>query len=78
MLTIFQKLVKLLKTKKVGVFSRKALLFWLGLGPKTSYIWNLETVNLNFWNNFKIKDLHITQNIIDNDAFLKAEVELFL
>ena len=66
------------ENKKVGVFSRKApYSFGWDWGPRlvTSGIWR--PVNLNFWNNFKIKDLHITQNIIDNDAFLKAEVELF-
>ena len=68
---------KVAENKKVGVFSRKApYSFGWDWGPRlvTSGIWR--PVNLNFWNNFKIKDLHITQNIIDNDAFLKAEVEL--
>ena len=68
---------KVAENKKVGVFSRKApYSFGWDWGPRlvTSGIWR--PVNLNFWNNFKIKDLHITQNIIDNDAFLKAEVEM--
>ncbi len=64
--------------KKVGVFERKApYSFGWDWGPRlvTSGIWR--PININFWNNFKIKDLHFTQKIIEDDAFIKAEVEVF-
>jgi len=63
--------------KKVGVFERKApYSFGWDWGPRlvTSGIWR--PININFWNNFKISDFHVTQNIVDNDAFIEAELEV--
>ena len=63
--------------KKVGVFERKApYSFGWDWGPRlvTSGIWR--PININFWNNFKINDLHLTQNIIGDDANIKAEIEV--
>ena len=31
---------------------------------------------MNFWNNFQIKDLHFTQKIVEENAHVKAEVEV--
>ena len=63
--------------KKVGVFERKApYSFGWDWGPRlvTSGIWR--PINIKFWNNFKISDFHVTQNIVDNDAFIEAELEV--
>ena len=63
--------------KKVGVFERKApYSFGWDWGPRlvTSGIWR--PIKINFWNNFQIKDLHFTQKIEDDNALIKAEVEV--
>jgi len=64
--------------KKVGVFERKApYSFGWDWGPRlvTSGIWR--PIKINFWNNFQIKDLHFTQEIEDDNALIKGEVEVF-
>ena len=63
--------------KKVGVFTRKApYSFGWDWGPRlvTSGIWR--PINLNFWNNYKIQDLHFTQKIENKDAIINAEIEV--
>ena len=68
---------KVPENKKVGVFSRKApYSFGWDWGPRlvTSGIWR--PIKINFWNNFQIKDLHFTQKIVEDNAFLKAEAEV--
>ena len=64
--------------KKVGVFTRKApYSYGWDWGPRlvTSGIWR--PIKLNFWNNFKIEDLHFNQKIIEDTALLNAELEIF-
>ena len=63
--------------KKVGVFERKApYSFGWDWGPRlvTSGIWR--PIKINFWNNFQIEDLHFTQKIVEENALVKAEVEV--
>ena len=44
---------------------------------KSSPGWIKEYVgNLNFWNNYKIEDLHFTQKIENKDAIINAEIEV--
>ncbi len=40
----------------------------------TSGIW--KPIKLNFWNNFRINDLHFTQKIVEDNAFINAEAEV--
>ena len=68
---------KVQENKKVGVFERKApYSFGWDWGPRlvTSGIW--KPIKLNFWNNFRINDLHFTQKIVEDNAFIKAEAEV--
>ena len=63
--------------KKVGVFTRKApYSFGWDWGPRlvTSGIWR--PINLNFWNNYNIEDLHFTYDIKNDDALINAEIEI--
>ena len=68
---------KVKENKKVGVFTRKApYSFGWDWGPRlvTSGIWR--PIKLNFWNNFRIIDMHFNQEIVDSDAFINAELEV--
>ena len=65
------------ENKKVGVFTRKApYSFGWDWGPRlvTSGIWR--PIKLNFWNNFKINDLHFEQKIVDDTALIDVHVEV--
>ncbi len=63
--------------KQVSVFSRKAAYhFGWDWGPRlvTSGIW--KPVELNFWNEFRIRDLFIRQEEIKDTAKLTATIEI--
>ena len=63
--------------KKVGVFLRKApYSFGWDWGPRlvTSGIWR--PIKINFWQNFKINDVHFKQKIKGDQAFIEADVEV--
>ena len=62
--------------KQVGVFSRKAgYHFGWDWGPRlvTSGIW--KPVTLKSWNQFKIKDVFIKQQLLETNAQLTAEID---